>query len=91
MTREGNGSDVYWEQTALALAIQAASPGISGQGVVDVEADCLNCSLGNFSQLMMIKLYQEIFKAGNVFEKPEVVAVKRIKDARKKRILGLGH
>jgi hypothetical protein len=39
----------------------------------------------------MIQQCQEILEAENVFEKPEVVAVKRIKDARKKRILGLGH
>jgi len=44
-----------------------------------VEADCLNCSLGNLSQCMMMS-YQEIFEAGNVFEKPEVVEVKRIED-----------
>ena len=81
ITREGNGSDVYQEQTALALAIQAANPGESGQGALDVEAEGLNCcSLGNFSQLMMIRLYQEIFEAGNVFEKPEVLVVKRIED-----------
>ena len=68
----------------MALAIQAASPGISGQGVVDVEADCLNCSLGNLSQLMMIKLYQEIFEAGNVFERSEVLVGKRNEDPREK-------
>lgn len=58
-----------------------------GQGVLDVEADCLNC----FSQLMMIKLYQEIFEAGNVFERPEVLVAKRNEDPQGKGTLGLGH
>ena len=64
-----------------------------GQGFLHVKADCLNCSLGNFSQLMMIKLYQEIFKAGNVFEKPEVLVVKKIEDSpsRNRNTLGLSH
>ena len=44
-TREGNGSDVYKEQTYLVLAIQAVNPGISGQAALDAEADCVNCSL----------------------------------------------
>lgn len=30
--------------------------------------------------MMMIKLYQEILEAGHVFEKPEVLIVKRIED-----------
>jgi hypothetical protein len=34
---------------------------------------------------MMIKLYQEIFKAGNVFEKPEVLVVKKSKDPKEKK------
>lgn len=58
------------EQTALALAIHAAYPGVSGQGALDVEAGCLNHSLGNFSQLVMIKFYQElvhISEPGNDF------------------------
>lgn len=42
------------EQTALALAIHAADPGVSGQGALDVEAGRLKRSLGNFSQLVMI-------------------------------------
>ena len=46
-----------------------------GQGVLDVEAACLNCSLGNISQLMMIELYQETFEVGNDFEKCEVLVV----------------
>lgn len=33
-TREGNDSDVYQEQTVLALAIQAVISGIMGQGIV---------------------------------------------------------
>lgn len=39
-----------------------------------MEAGCLNRSLGNFSQLVMIKFYQElvqIAEAGTDFEKPE--------------------
>lgn len=48
------------EQTALALAIHAADPSVSGQGALDVEAGCLKRSLGNFSQLVMIKFYQEL-------------------------------
>ena len=31
---------------------------------------------------MMIKLYQEIFEAGNVFEKPEALVVNRIEDSK---------
>ena len=34
---------------------------------------------------MMIKLYQEIFEAGNVFEKPEALVVKRIEDPKEKK------
>ena len=59
-------------------AIQTVNPGIMGQGILDVKDECLNCSLGNFKQLMMIKLYQEIFEVGNVFEKCETLIVKRI-------------
>ena len=59
-------------------AIQTVNPGIMGQGILDVKDECLNCSLGNFKQLMMIKLYQEIFEVGNVFEKCETLVVKRI-------------
>jgi hypothetical protein len=33
---------------------------------------------------MMIKLYRETFEAGNAFEKPEVLVVKRIKDPKEK-------
>lgn len=58
------------EQTALALAIHAADPGVSGQGALDVEAGRLKRSLGNFSQLLMIKFYQElvhISEPGNDF------------------------
>lgn len=39
---------------------------------------CLNRSPGN--QLMMIKLHQEVFEAGNVIENPEVLVIKRIED-----------
>ena len=53
------------------MAIEIIIPGISGPKVLDVEADGLNCSLTNLSQLMMIMLCQEIFEAENVFEKPE--------------------
>ena len=70
---------------SVALAIQAAKPGKTGQGVLDVEADGLNCSLTNLSQLMMIKLYQETFEAGNVFEKPEVLIVRRIEGPKEKK------
>jgi hypothetical protein len=51
-----------------------------------VEADCLNCSLGNLSQLMMIKLYQEIFEAGNVCENPKVLVIKRFEDLKEKEL-----
>ena len=34
---------------------------------------------------MMIKLYQEIFEAENVFEKPEALVVKRIEDPKEKK------
>ena len=33
---------------------------------------------------MRIKLYQKIFEAGNVFEKPEVLVVKTIEDPKEK-------
>ena len=52
-----------------------------------MEADCLNCSLGNLSQLMMIKLYQEIFLAVNVFEKVDVSVVNKI-EVPKEKVLG---
>lgn len=39
--------------------------------------DYVNCPR-NFSRLLMIKLYHEIFEIGNVFEKHEVLVVKRI-------------
>lgn len=67
--------------TALALAIQAANSGISGQ---ELWTWRLNCSLGNFSQLMVIMLYQKIFEAEDVFDKPEGLVVKRIELLRKK-------
>ena len=51
-----------------------------------MEADCLNCSLGNFSQLVMIKLYQEIFEAGNVCENPKVLVIKRFEDLKEKEL-----
>jgi len=54
-----------------------------GQGVLE-EADCLICNLENLSQLMMIELYRETFEAGNVFEKPEVLVVRRIEDSKEK-------
>lgn len=63
-TREGNGSDVYKEQTYLVLAIQAVNPGISGQAALDAEADCVKCSLWNFSQLMMI-----VYFPGNIWSR----------------------
>ena len=47
-----------------------------------MEADCLSCSLGNFSQPMMIALYQEIFEAGNVLEKPGILVDKKIRDSK---------
>lgn len=50
-----------------------------------MDADCLSCSLENFSQHMMIKLYQEILEAGNVFEKPEVLIVRRIEGPKEKK------
>ena len=57
-----------------------------------MEAEGLNCcSLGNFSQLMMIKFYQDIFEAENVFEKPQVSVVRRIKDPKEKEIVSLGY
>jgi hypothetical protein len=34
---------------------------------------------------MMIKLYQEILEAGNVFEKPEVLIVRRIEGPKEKK------
>jgi hypothetical protein len=43
-----------------------------GPRILDVEDECLNCSLENFNQVMMIKLYQEILEVGNVFEKFEI-------------------
>jgi hypothetical protein len=52
-----------------------------------VEVEGLNCSLENISQLMMIKLYWEIFVAGNVFEKVDVSVVKKIEDP-KEKVLG---
>ena len=42
-----------------------------------MEADCLNWSLGNISQCMMVKLYQETAEAGNVSERPKILVVKR--------------
>ena len=33
---------------------------------------------------MMIKLYQKIFEAGNIYEKPEALTVKRIEDPKEK-------
>jgi hypothetical protein len=39
----------------------------------------------------MIKLYQETFEAGNVFEKPEVLVVKKTEDPQGKGTVGLGH
>ena len=80
IAREGNGFDVYYEQTALALAIQTVNPGITGQGVLDVRANSLNCFDKNFSQLMMIKLYEETFEAGSVWGKSKVLVIKRIED-----------
>lgn len=50
-----------------------------------MEVDCLNCSLGHYGQLMMIMLYQEIFEAGNVLEKPEGLVVKRKKTPKEKQ------
>lgn len=42
---------------------------------------------------MMIMLYHEIFETGNVFEKPEVLIVKRNEDPppQGEGTLGLGH
>lgn len=51
---------------------------------------CLEWSLGNFIQLMLIELHQEIFETGNIFEKPEGLVVKRIEDPQGKGALGLG-
>jgi hypothetical protein len=90
ITREGNGSDVDSEQTFLALAIHGDNLGITVQEVLNVETDCLNYTLVNFSQVMMINLYQEIFKAGNVFEKSEVLVVMRIEDPKEKEHWGTG-
>ena len=50
---------------------------------MEVEADCLNCSLGNVSQLMVIKLYQEVFEAKNVLS-PKVLVVKKIEEPKEK-------
>ena len=61
-----NNFDIYLEQSALFLGIQAVNSGILDQGVLDVKADCLNCSLGKFRQFLMIKLNQEVFEAGNI-------------------------
>ena len=66
------------------MAIEIIIPGISGPKVLDVEADGLNCSLTNLSQLMMIKLYQEILEAGNIFKKHEVLVPKRTENPRKR-------
>ena len=63
-------------------------PGTLEQRVLNMGADCRHCFLGNFSQLMMMS-YQEIFEAGNVFEKPEILVVKRI-DEPKRRNSGPG-
>ena len=41
----------------------------SAQGL-DAEADGVNCSLGNFRQLMMIELSWEIFKSEKYFDNP---------------------
>jgi hypothetical protein len=60
----------------LALVIQAVNPGIMGQEILDVEAGCLNSSVENLSKLMMIKVYQELFGIGHIFEKLEVLVVK---------------
>lgn len=45
-----------------------------------MEINCLNCSMRHFCQVVMIMLYHKIFEAGNVFEKPEVLVVKRNED-----------
>lgn len=50
-----------------------------------MEADSHECSLGNFSQLMvMTKLYKEISETGNVFEKHKALVVKRIEGPKEK-------
>lgn len=46
---EENDCDVYQEQTALTLAIQAVLPDLMVQGGLDVEADYINRSLGNLA------------------------------------------
>ena len=35
---------------------------------------------------MMIKLYQEIFEAGNVCENPKVLVIKRFEDLKEKEL-----
>ena len=74
-SEKGNGSDIYKEQTYLVLAIQAVNPRLLEQGILDVEADGLNYSLGHCNQFMVIKLFQEIFEVENAFGKPEVLLV----------------
>ena len=49
-----------------------------------MEADYLNWSLGNVGQYMMINLYQETVETGNVFEKLEILVVKRIEFPKEK-------
>lgn len=68
----------------MALVIQAVNPGIMGQEILDVEAGCLNSSVENLSKLMMIKVYQELFGIGHIFEKLEVLVVKWMEDLKEK-------
>lgn len=66
---EGKFVDVCRNKLLWPWQFKQSNLDITGQGVLDVESDYLSGYLGNFSQLMMAKLYQETFEAANVSEK----------------------
>lgn len=49
-------------EEAFLLAVKAVNAELSEQEIEFIESFCANCSLKNFSQLMDIKRYQELFE-----------------------------
>lgn len=59
---EGNGSETITKEEAFLLAVKSVNPELSEQENECIQACWANCSLKNFSQLMDIKRYQELYE-----------------------------